>query len=170
MTNSPARVHSRGAYGDTIFKYLVEAFGLFLIFLVVLYIFELTYQSLPSIKAFGFSYVFGSEWNAPRAIFQALPEILGTLASSAIALIIGVPISLGVAVFLAELAPSRVKGVLGPVIELLAAVPSIVFGFWGLAVLVPQVMRPLEHVLQNTLGFLPIFRGQLAGTTSSAPA
>ena len=163
MTSSPVWARSRGAYGDTIFKYVVLAFGLFIIFLVGLYIFELVYQSLPSIRAFGFSYVIGSEWNAPRGIFEALPEILGTLASSAIALLIGVPISLGVAVFLAEMAPRRVQGVVGPIVELLAAVPSIVFGFWGLAVLVPQVMRPLEHDLQESFGFLPIFRGAISG-------
>jgi phosphate transport system permease protein len=162
MTSSPIRA-SRGAYGDIIFKYVVLAFGLFLIFLVGLYIYELGIQSLPSINAFGFSYITGSEWNAPRMIFQALPEILGTLASSAIALLIGVPISLGVAVFLAELAPSSIRGVVGAVVELLAAVPSIVFGFWGLAVLVPQVMRPLEHALQDSFGFLPIFQGAISG-------
>jgi len=142
---------------------LVLAFGLFLIFLLGLYIYELGYQSLPSINAFGFSFVSGSEWNAPRAIYQVLPEILGTLASSAIALVIGVPISLGVAVFLAEMAPPRVRGVVGSIVELLAAVPSIVFGFWGLAVLVPDVMRPVEHALQGSFGFLPIFKGAISG-------
>ncbi len=163
MITSPVVARKRRAYGDSIFKYLVLGFATFIVFLFALYILELGYQSLPSIKAFGFSFVTGNQWNAPRAIYQVLPEILGTLASSAIALIIGVPISLGVAVFLAELSPPSVRGVVGAVVELLAAVPSIVFGFWGLAVLVPDVMRPLEHDLQAALGFLPFFQGAASG-------
>lgn len=163
MASGTALVRKRRSYGDSIFKYIVLAFATFVVVLVVLYVYELGYQSLPSIKKFGFSFITGSEWNAPRVIYQVLPEILGTLASSAIALIIGVPISLGVAVFLAELSPSGVRDVIGAIVELLAAVPSIVFGFWGLAILVPDVMRPLEHDLQAALGFLPFFQGAASG-------
>ncbi|HXW36640.1 MAG TPA: phosphate ABC transporter permease subunit PstC [Nitrososphaerales archaeon] len=148
---------------DAGFRDLSFAFAAFIVFLILLYIIEIGYHSLPSIRAYGLSYVIGSEWNPPREIFEVLPEILGTLASSIIALVIGVPISLGVAVFLAEISPRGPRVVIGPVVELLAAVPSIVFGFWALLVLVPQVIRPVEHALSASLGFIPLFHGAASG-------
>jgi phosphate transport system permease protein len=163
VTAGSPQVRKRRTLGDNLFKYLALAFGTFVIVLFALYLLEIGNESLLSIERFGISFVIGSEWNAPKQIFEVLPEILGTLASSAIALLIGVPISLGVAVFLAEMSPPTIQSVVGSIVELLAAVPSIVFGFWGLAVMVPDFMRPLEHGLQATLGFLPFFQGAASG-------
>lgn len=163
MSTTLAEMRGRHAYGDSIFRILVICFGSFLILLLVLYFVEIGDKSLDSIGKFGFSYLTGSEWNPPKEIFQAFPEIAGTLVSSVIALLIGVPISLGVAVFLSELSGYRIRTAIGSVVELLAAIPSVVYGFWGLAFFVPVVMRPLDHALQATLGFLPFFQGRIEG-------
>ena len=163
MSKSVAEMRGRHAYGDSIFKILVACFGSFLILLLVLYFGEIGNSSLPSIGKFGLSYLFGSTWNPPREIFQVYPEIAGTLISSVIALLIGVPISLGVAVFLSEMSGYRVRTIIGSVVELLAAVPSVVYGFWGLAFFVPFVMRPIDQALQAALGFLPLFQGRITG-------
>jgi phosphate transport system permease protein len=151
------------AYGDSIFRILVLAFASFLLLLLVLYFYEVGDRSLQAIGRFGFSYVTGSVWNPPKEIFEVFPEIAGTMVSSAIALLIGVPISLGVSIFLSEMSGPKVRAIIGSVVELLAAVPSVVYGFWGLAFFVPVVMRPVDQVLQSTLGFLPIFQGRITG-------
>jgi phosphate transport system permease protein len=98
-----------------------------------------------------------------RDVYGALPFIFGTLASSVLALVFAVPISLGVAIFLSELAPSWLKGPVGFLVELLAAVPSVVYGLWGVFVLTPWLRDAVEPVLGNYLGFLPLFRGPQHG-------
>ena len=137
--------------------------------LLVLYFLEIGRSSLQSIDKFGLSYITGSEWNPPREIFEVFPEVAGTLVTSAIALLIGVPISLGVAVFLSEMADYKVRTVIGSVVELLAAIPSVVYGFWGLAFFVPDIMRPADHAIQNAfdavplLRSFPLFQGRITG-------
>ena len=153
----------KGALADTVFRSLVFLFAVLIPFIAAAYLYELGSHSIPSINAFGTSFVFGSQWNPPRGIFEVLPEILGTLVTSLIAIFIGVPISLGVAVFLSEMAPKGPREVIGSIVELLAAVPSIVFGFWGLLILVPQVIRPMESFLQAVLGFIPLFQHAASG-------
>lgn len=163
MTAFPVRRRRTGPLVDRTFQDLVLLFAALIPAVLGAYLLELGYHSISSINAFGLSFVFGSEWNPPKEIFQVLPEILGTLVSSVIAITIGVPISLGVAVFLSEISPRGPREVIGAVVELLAAVPSIVFGFWGLIVLVPQVIRPVEAFLQTTLGFIPLFQHAASG-------
>jgi phosphate transport system permease protein len=163
MTAFPIRRRRTGPFFDRSFRNLVFLFAALIPVILTAYLLELGYHSLPSISTFGLSFVFGSEWNPPKEIFQVLPEILGTLASSIIGISIGVPISLGVAVFLSEMSPRGPREIIGAIVELLAAVPSIVFGFWGLVVLVPQVIRPTESFLQTALGFIPLFQHAASG-------
>lgn len=163
MSSGMAEMRKGKAHGDAIFSVLTACLGSFLVVLLVLYFLEIGNKSIPSIDKFGFSYLTGSVWNPPREIFEVLPEIAGTLVSSAIALLIGVPVSLGVAIFLSEMSGRTVRTVVGSVVELLAAVPSVVYGFWGLAFFVPSVMRPIEHGLQSVLGFVPLFQGRITG-------
>jgi len=115
----------------------------------------LVVQSLPTIRLFGYRYLFGVEWNAPASIFGAEPIIVGTLITSAIALLIGVPISLGIAMFLSEEAPGWLRTPLAALVELLAAVPSVVYGLWGLLVLVPIMQNQVNPDLAATLGRVP---------------
>jgi phosphate transport system permease protein len=116
-------------------------------------------DAMPAITRFGFSFFTSSSWDPVKEAFGALPAIYGTLLSSAIGLLIAVPISLGAAIFLVELAPKWLKGTASFVIEMLAAIPSVIIGLWGLFVLVPVVRSPIENWLGTHLGSLPFFQG-----------
>lgn len=134
------------------------AAGLALLALIILasILVALTIDSWPSIKEFGFGFLFSTDWNPPADKFGALIPIYGTLVTSAIALIIAVPVSFGIAIFLTELSPVWLRRPLGIAIELLAAIPSIVFGMWGLLVFSPLFATYVEPFLEETLGKLPI--------------
>ena len=109
------------------------------------------------------SFVFGSEWDVVRDAYGALPFIYGTLVTSLLALLVAVPISVGLALFLTEMSPPRVRSIISFPIALLAGIPSVVYGLWGLFVLVPLLRSHVEPWLQRTLGFLPIFQGAPIG-------
>lgn len=120
-------------------------------------------NSMPTIERFGFSFLLGQEWKPSQENFGALPFIYGTVVSSLIAVLIAVPVSIGVAVFLVEQAPKSVARPIAFMVELLAAIPSVVYGLWGIFVLAPFIREYLGPFLQNTLGFLPLFQGRLTG-------
>jgi phosphate transport system permease protein len=144
-------------------------FGLVLILLVVAIGFELVRQSLHSIEKFGFNFWRTSVWDPVTGNFGALPFIWGTLYSSILALIIATPIALGIGVFISELCPARLKQPLVFLTELLAAIPSIVYGLWGIFVLVPAV-RAIEEAFPDSLRVLPIFSGPPVGVGMLAAA
>src|SRR5207245_870362 len=119
--------------------------------------------SLPAIERFGFGFLASTEWNPVTESFGALVPIVGTLLTSAIALAIGVPVSFGIAVFLTELSPAWLKRPLGTAIELLAAVPSIVYGMWGLLVFGPLLATYVQQPLQAVFGKVPVLGALFAG-------
>ncbi len=149
--------------GDSIFKKLTLIFALFILVLFLLIFYELYSGSQLSINKFGLGFLTGVEWDPVHQVFGALPFIYGTVTSSIIALIIAVPISLGIAIYLSELAPRRFRSLLSFMVELLAAVPSVVYGLWGLFVMVPWIRDYLQPFLESTLGFLPLFQGPKFG-------
>lgn len=149
--------------GDLAFKGLVLTLALSVTFMLVLMVYEMLRTARPSLLAFGPHFVFSSSWDPVREVFGALPFIYGTVVSSLIALVIAVPLSLGVAVFLAELAPRWLRGPAGILIELLAAIPSVVYGLWGIFVLAPWLRETVEPFLGRHLGFLPLFQGPPIG-------
>lgn len=118
------------ALGDLIFANLTRAFAVLALASLAGIIVSLVYGAWPSIQKFGLSFLWTSDWNPPMAKFGALIPIYGTLVTSAIALVIAVPVSFGIAVFLTELSPPWLRRPLGTAIELLAAIPSIVYGMW----------------------------------------
>jgi phosphate transport system permease protein len=120
-------------------------------------------SSKPSIKVFGWGFLTGTNWDPIRDQYGALPFIFGTLASSLLALLISVPISLGVATYLAEWAPAWLRGPLGFLVELLAAVPSVIYGLWGIFALAPFLRNYVEPLLAKFFGFLPFFQGAHQG-------
>ena len=120
-------------------------------------------NSLPTIQRFGLAFLTGSEWNPAMNRYGALPFIYGTVISSLIALVLSVPISLGIAVFLTEQAGPRIAQPIAFLVELLAAIPSVVYGLWGIFVLAPFIREYLGPFLQSYFGFLPIFQGRLTG-------
>ena len=122
-------------------------------------------DALPAIQRFGVGFLAGREWNPVRGVFGALPFIYGTVVTSAIALALAVPVGVGVAVFLAEPGLRQVRTVIGTGVELLAAIPSVVYGLWGLYVMGPWVFQNLEVPLETRLGWLPVFAGPARQTS-----
>jgi len=152
-----------GAIGDKIFRtiLLIAASS---ILLIVAGIFVMMVQnSMPTLERFGIGFLFGGEWKPAQEEFGALPFIYGTVVSSLLALLMSVPISIGVAIFLVEQAPKRVARPIAFMVELLAAIPSVVYGLWGIFVLAPFIRNYLGPVLQDYLGFIPLFQGRVTG-------
>jgi phosphate transport system permease protein len=117
--------------------------------------------SWPIWKAHGLGWVVGTHWAPANGVFGALPFIIGTVATSVIALVIGTPVALGTALFVSEIAPARIRGPIANLIDLLAAVPSVIYGLWGFIVLLP-LLRPLEQFLADSVGkVIPIFAGPI---------
>jgi phosphate transport system permease protein len=141
---------------DSFFAYLTLAVATILVALVLVYFYQLVTGSSLTLKT-GLGFVSGSTWDPNNSVFGVLPMLYGSLLTSAIALVIGVPVSLGVAVFLSELSPSRLRSPLSFLVEMLAAVPSVIYGLWGLFVLAPVLSAYVFPPLERYLGFLPIF-------------
>jgi phosphate transport system permease protein len=150
-------------WGDILFRGITVAFAAGIAILFVVMVAVLAYQSLPSIKQFGFSFLISTEWNPVLERFGALIPICGTLISTFLALIFAIPLSIGIALFLAELAPAWLRAPFGTAIELLAAIPSIVYGMWGLFVLAPVMSDHVQPWLESYLGFIPLFSGPMMG-------
>jgi phosphate transport system permease protein len=149
--------------GDRIFqRVLAAAAGVVLVIMGGVALTSLV-SAVPAIQAFGLGFFTGMEWNPVARRFGGLPFVYGTLVSSLIALSIAVPVGLGVSTFLSELTPRRLRDPIRFLVELLAAIPSVVYGLWGIFVLIPWVRTVLEPVLARTLGFLPLFQGPPLG-------
>ena len=136
---------SRKDTGDIVFRRLMMFFACMILVIVLGILFELTRSSLPSIKKFGLSFLFTSTWDPVFEKFGALPFIYGTLVSSFVALLLAIPIGLGAAIYLAEYSPWWVRNTVSSLVDLLAAIPSVVLGFVGMVTLVPWV-RSIFHL------------------------
>lgn len=147
---------------DQIFKALTVALASSIVALTLLFFYELVIGSYPTIHS-GLSFIFGSKWDPLGNSYGVLPMLYGSVVTSAIALAIGVPISIGVAVFLSEISPPLLRPPISFVVEMLAAVPSVVYGLWGIFILVPLLRDGFYPFLQAHLGFLPIFQGAIGG-------
>jgi phosphate transport system permease protein len=157
----PPRAVSRGrsGLGDRVYRTLILASVWVVLLLAAGLVAALGWESWTAIRAFGLRFLITSHWDPVAGEFGALPFIYGTLVSSLLALLIAVPLSLGAAIFLAELAPAWVRPPVAFLIEMLAAVPSVVYGLWGIFVLVPWLRDWVQPALGRTLGFLPLFQG-----------
>ncbi|MBN1368454.1 MAG: phosphate ABC transporter permease subunit PstC [Dehalococcoidales bacterium] len=149
----------RKSIGDRIFPKITLAFALLVIAILVGMLVILNIDAVPSIQKFGLSFFGSTSWDVVQGDFGALPAIFGTLLSSLLGIIIAIPISLGAALFLVELAPPWIRRPASFLIEMLAAIPSVIIGLWGLFVLVPFLQEPVEAWLGTHLGFLPFFQG-----------
>ncbi len=166
-----ARLSQYLQHGDRPFQGLITAAAFAVLVLVAAIGYELWQNSALSREAFGWAFLITARWDpALDRAFGALPFIQGTLVTSAVALLLAVPLSLGVGVFLAELAPDWLRQPLGLLVELLAAVPSVVYGLWGLFAFIPIFARPLAEQLNESLGFLPFFAGPIYGPSRLAAA
>lgn len=142
------------AFPKVTFICALVVIGILINILIILFI-----QAWPAIREIGASFLTSTTWDNVKDEYGALPAIYGTLVSSLLALIIAVPISLGAAIFLVELSPAWIRGPASFIIEMLAAIPSVIVGLWGLFVLVPFVRSPIESWLGTYLGGLPFFQG-----------
>ena len=160
---APAASLEQADYGDRVFKGLLTVAALAVPILLAFLVFELWDGARLAIGRFGFDFVTTSVWDPVAEKFGALPLIFGTLASSLLALLIAVPLSLGVAIYLTEFAPKVVRQPVAFLIGLLAAIPSVVYGLWGIFVLIPLLRTTVFPFLRDTLGFLPLFQGPIYG-------
>ncbi|HEX7023525.1 MAG TPA: phosphate ABC transporter permease subunit PstC [Gemmatimonadales bacterium] len=162
-----ARLHG-AATGDRVFRIALSLAALAIPVLLGFLIWELWTGSRLAISKFGLHFLTTSTWDPVADQFGAVPLIFGTLLSSLIALAIAVPLSLGVAIFLTEFAPAAVRRPVAFLVELLAAIPSVVYGLWGVFFLIPLLKKTLFPLLKSSLGFLPFFQGPVYGNSMLA--
>jgi phosphate transport system permease protein len=165
---SPARAGGRGTrvsllrkradlIGDRLLFGICLAAALLAGLAIVLVGYQIVDGASPAISKFGLGFITDTEWQPNFGVFGAGVLLFGTAFTSAFALLLGAPIAIAIGLFLTLLAPSGVRGVVGPLVELLAAIPSVILGFWGLLVLAPFVQSKVEPTLHGLFGFLPIF-------------
>ena len=149
--------------GDRIFRLVTASFAAGAVLTLVAMALQMTRASSQSIVHFGFAFVTGSDWDPVREHYGALPFVYGTVVSSLLSLAFAIPVALGVAVYLSELAPMMIRRPLGFIVELLAAIPSVVYGLWGIFVLIPFLREDVQPVLAKLFGFSPFFAGPPRG-------
>ena len=155
---------ARGNLPDRAWVILLTLLGLGVLVVGGLIVSELWRIGAPAIAHTGLKdFVTRSTWDPTRDLFGAAPYVYGTLVTSAVAIVIALPVSVGLALFLTEMAPARLRQIISFPIALLAGIPSVVYGLWGLFVLVPVLRHAIEPVLARTLGFLPLFQGPPIG-------
>lgn len=142
--------------GDVAFAWLTRSVAFLTLLTLAGIVVGLAFAAWPSIQTFGLDFLTTTEWNPPMERFGAVVPIYGTIVTSIIALLIAVPVSFGIALFLTELSPAWLRRPLGTAIELLAAIPSIVYGMWGLLVFAPYFSEYVQPVLASALGKLPL--------------
>ena len=149
------RRRAAGGAGDAVFRALTFLFAVLVLLILCGVIVSLVDGALPALRQFGFGFLVGTAWNPVTEKFGALAPIYGTLVTSFIAMLIGIPVAFGVALFITELCPKWLRRPLGTMIELLAAIPSIIYGIWGLFVLAPFVQAYVEPAIIGSLGNIP---------------
>ncbi len=148
-----------GNLGDQLFRILTAVFAGLTVLVLAAMALQMLRTSAASLKAFGWGFLTSRDWDPVLDAYGALPYIFGTLASSLIALAIALPVALGTAIYLAELAPLWVRRPLGILVELLAAIPSVIYGLWGIFVMSPWLRETIQPFFQKTLGWTPFFSG-----------
>jgi phosphate transport system permease protein len=143
--------------GDVVFKFTALFFALVVLMLLIGIVAMLIQGSLPAFQAFGWGFITGNDWDPVQDIYGAWPSLVGTLVAALIAMLIGLPLSFGIAIFITEMAPQWLKRPVGTAVELLAAVPSIIYGMWGLFFFAPFFAAYIQPGLVAVLGPLPIF-------------
>jgi phosphate transport system permease protein len=151
--------HRTSAVGDLVFRAGTAFFASLVLVLVLAIGFELVRSSLPSIHKFGWRFLYTSTWDPVQDVYGALPFLYGTVVSAALALFLAVPMALGIASFLSELAPARLSRPLGFLVELLAAIPSVIYGLWGIFVMTPWLREGPQQWLSRHFGTFPLFEG-----------
>ncbi len=161
--NTLVRSGTKGRIFDVVFAKGTRISAIFVLAVIVAILVALFIGAWPAFKKFGLSFIFSTKWNPVTEEFGALVSIYGTIVTSIIAMIIGIPVSLGIAIFITELCPTWLKQPVATAIELLAAIPSIIYGMWGLFVFAPFFADHIEPWLSDTLGNVPIIAPLFSG-------
>lgn len=161
VPNPPVRAGRHA--GDALWNGLLAVMGGAVLVIVGLVLIELVHVARPALATGATRFLTQRDWDPVSGSFGALPFVYGTVVTSAVAMLVAVPISVGLTLFLSEMGPPSLRPVVAFAIETLAAIPSVVYGLWGLFVLVPWLRGSVEPFLQRTLGFLPLFRGPPIG-------
>ena len=158
------------AVGDQVYVVIITGFALCVPLLLLLLLGEIAVGGWPALRQFGFGFLTSSEWDPVKGQFGAAPAIFGTIVTSIIALVIATPLAIGVAIFLSEYAPRRLRQPVAFFVDLLAAIPSVVYGLWGIFVLLPLLREHVMPFLRDTLhlGATPLFRGPVYGPSMLA--
>ena len=154
--------------GDAVFKGIIMVLAGSILLILLIMITEMIKESLPAIRQFGWRFVINQEWDAVQGQFGALDFLYGSVVSSVLALLLATPLSVGAALFITDIAPRRVGNIIAPVIELLAAIPSVIYGLWGVLVMAPWLQASVQPWLIEHLGFLPLFQGAPYGVSMLA--
>ena len=154
--------------GDVIFKGMTAVFAGCIIVILLLMVYEMSSESLLSVKEFGWSFLSSSNWDAVQGDFGALPFIYGSVISSILALLLATPLSIGAAIFITEIVPKKLGAVIASLIELLAAIPSVIYGLWGILVMAPWLQTTVQPFLLEHFDFLPFFQGAPYGVSMLA--
>jgi len=168
--HTPTRSAQRRSvgWGDLVFRIALTGLAAAIPLIFLALIGQLFYASWPAIRAFGVRFVTASTWDPVNSVYGAAPMIFGTLFSSLLALILAVPLAVGVAIYLTEFAPGWLRRPVGTLVELLAAIPSVVYGVWGIFVLIPLLRTYVVPPLQAVLGWTPFFSGTFFGNSMLA--
>ncbi|MGZ3414966.1 MAG: phosphate ABC transporter permease subunit PstC [Isosphaeraceae bacterium] len=158
-----AKTLRRFRIGDQAFKTITQVSAITVLALLAGVMLALVHGSLPAWRTFGFDFLITEKWNPVTEKFGALAPIYGTIVTSTIAMLIGVPVSLGIAIFLTEICPERLKRTIGTAIELLAGIPSIIYGIWGLFVFAPWFQAHVQPFLIDTFASVPVLNKLFAG-------
>jgi phosphate transport system permease protein len=145
--------------GDRMLRGVLRIAALLLVVLVVAIVVEMLRTAQPAVRTFGWRFLFTSTWDPVAEHFGVVPFVYGTLVSSLLALLLAVPLGIGAAIYLAELAPAWIRPPLAFLVELVAAVPSVIYGLWGIFVLAPLLRTWVQPFLGATLGWIPLFQG-----------
>jgi len=159
---------SRGADGDRLFRWLTALFAGAILLILAIMIFEMTKESLPAIARFNWRFLTGSNWDAVQGDYGALTFLYGSVVSSILAILLATPLSVATALFITEVAPGRVGSMAASLIELLAAIPSVIYGLWGILVMAPWLQQTVQPWFVDHLGFLPFFNGAPYGVSMMA--
>ena len=161
---APSQRSAAGAHaGDRLWAALLGVFGGAVLLVVGVIVLELVQLSRPALAAGAMRFLLQQDWDPVSGSFGALPFLYGTVVTSVLAIAVAVPVSVGLALFLSEMGPPQLRPVVSFAIETLAAIPSVVYGLWGLFILVPWLRGTVEPFLQRALGFLPLFQGPTIG-------
>ncbi len=152
-----------GRLADPTFAILTGVAGVLVLVILAYMVVVTTATAMPVFQTQGWSFIFSTDWSPSEDKFGAFAFIFGTIITSLIALVIAVPLSMGVALYLTEIAPKWIRGPVAYLVDLLAAVPSVVYGLWGVFILLPGFLQPIANWLSANLGWIPIFAGPATG-------